>query len=148
MKTVKTSNLHDKAPKTKTQKVKHKRQTPVPGIRQSVCNIATTQINNQIDIEEPSSVNVSLAVAAMAAAAIATSSSKKRKSISPIAAERSRPSKSTRQELNSWHIGMTRLKDLGFKLSESQAITPSDGNYFYHCINDQCGGQSKDHSEV
>ena len=47
----------------------------------------------------------------------------------------------------SWQMGLKRINELGFKLSETQKITPSDGNCFFHCISDQCP-QFTDHKEV
>ena len=47
----------------------------------------------------------------------------------------------------SWQMGLKRINELGFKLSETQKITPSDGNCFFHCISDQCS-QFTDHKEV
>ena len=135
----------------------HKRQAPVPGVRESICNIASTQIEHTVENETNNNNSLLLALTAVSAAAVvasSSSSSKKRKSISPLRqgskSPDNRPSKSNRMENNiskSWQMGLKRINELGFKLSETQKITPSDGNCFFHCISDQCP-QFTDHKEV
>ena len=75
LKTVKPSDVPEQVSKKKTKKVMHRRQAPVPGVRESICNIASTQIEHTVENETNNNNSLLLALTAVSAAAVVASSS-------------------------------------------------------------------------